>query len=114
MSVHPGQAIIAGYRWALRIEMTAAAFPPGVAIKGHVRRQVGDDTPLCQLSTEDGSLVRVDDTHLDIIIAGDKSTNWHKGAVVMDFVRTDTVPDAYLGFMLTVPVAVPVTRNLAP
>jgi hypothetical protein len=114
MSIHQGQAIIAGYRWACRIEMDVTAFPVGATFKGQVRRQVGDEQPLVQLSTEDGSLARVDDTHLDIIIAGDKSKDWHKGSVVMDLVRTDTDPDTYLGFQLTVPVALPVTRGLVP
>lgn len=111
-NVQSGPAIVAGYKWSLRIEASAAAFPVGVAITGHVRRKVGDEQPLATLSTANGKIVRVDDAHIDIFIDGDLSEAWSPGSVVMDFVRTDVDPDAYLGFILTVPVVLPVTRGL--
>lgn len=112
-NVQSGPAIVAGYNWSLRIEADTAAFPVGVAITGHVRRKVGDAAPLATLSTATGEIVRVDDRHIDITIDGDASKEWKPGTVVMDFVRTDVDPDAYLGFKLTVPVELPVTRGLA-
>jgi hypothetical protein len=110
--VQSGPAIVAGYNWSLRIEADTLAFPAGVAITGHVRRKVGDAVPLATLSTSTGEIARVDDTHIDIVIPGSASADWKAGTVVMDFVRTDVDPDAYLGFILTVPVVLPVTRGL--
>ena len=110
--VQVGPAIMAGYNWSLRIETDISAFPSGVAITGHVRRKVGDATILATLSTAGAQIVRVDDTHIDIAIPGATSKDWPPGTVTMDFVRTDVDPDAYLGFVLTVPVALPVTRGL--
>jgi hypothetical protein len=112
-SVQDGNAIAAGYYWSTRIEMDVAAFPVGVQMTGHVRRKVSDAEPLATLSTSDGSIIRVDDTHIDIVIDGEVSASWAPGSVVLDLVRTDTDPDKYLGFILTVPVIMPVTRGLA-
>jgi hypothetical protein len=109
--VQSGPAIVAGYNWSLRIEADTAAFPAGVTITGHVRRKVGDGAILITLTTA-AEIVRVDDSHIDISIPGSASADWTPGTVVMDFVRTDVDPDAYLGFILTVPVVLPVTRGL--
>lgn len=111
-TVQNGSAIMAGYNWSLRIQADTAAFPAGVAISGHVRRKVGDDEVLALLTTANGRIARFDDRHIDISIPGSVSQNWKAGTVVMDFVRTDVDPDAYLGFILTVPVQLPVTRGL--
>ena len=111
-TVQAGPAVVAGYNWSLRIEANSAAFPAGVAITGQVRRKVGDATILATLTTAGGQIVRVDDTHIDISIPGATSKDWAAGNVVMDFVRTDVNPDSYLGFILTVPVVMPVTRGL--
>jgi hypothetical protein len=112
-SIQEGDAIVAGYRWSLRIEMDVVAFPVGVRLVGHVRRKIGDAIKLADLSTDDGTIVRVDDTHIDIVLDGDVSAQWAAGTVVMDLVRVDTDPDRHLGFKLTVPVELPVTRGLA-
>jgi hypothetical protein len=112
-SVQDGNAIAAGYFWSTRIEMDVVAFPVGVQMTGHVRRKVSDADVLATLSTNDGTIVRVDDTHVDIVIGGETSASWAPGTVVLDLVRTDTDPDKYLGFILTVPVVLPVTRGLA-
>ena len=110
--IQAGPAIVAGYNWSLRIVADTAAFPSGVAITGHVRRKIADAAPLVTLSTAAGQIVRVDDFRIDITIPGAASREWAPGDVVMDFVRTDVDPDAYLGFRLTVPVTIPVTRGL--
>ena len=36
------------------------------------------------------------------------------GRVVLDLVRTDLAPDLHLGFLLELPVILPVTRGLVP
>ena len=112
-TVQQGEAIVVGYRWALRIAMDVAAFPSGVSLAGHVRRKLGDPAPLTTLSTEAASILRVDDRQIDIVLEGAVTAEWPPGEVVMDFVRTDVDPDRYLGFRLTIPVVLPVTRGLA-
>lgn len=111
-SIQTGAAIVAGYRWSLRIKANTTAFPSGVAITGHVRRKIGDANVLATLTTDNGKIVRVDNNNIDIFVDGETSKDWTPGTVVMDFVRTDVDPDAYLGFILTVPVSLPVTRGL--
>ncbi len=112
-TVESGGAIIAGYRWSVRLELDANAFPEGVAITGHVRRRVEDESVLATISTTNGGVLRVDSRTIDLVIAGTASQDWAPGEVVLDLVRTDTAPDSYLGFRLTVPVMRPVTRGLA-
>lgn len=112
-TVQPGDAIVSGYRWSLRIAMDVAAFPVGVSLAGHVRRKLGDLLPLATLSTAAASILRVDDRQIDIVLEGSVTADWQAGEVVMDLVRTDVDPDRYLGFRLTVPVVLPVTRGLA-
>jgi hypothetical protein len=106
-----GPAIVAGYQWSLRIEADTEIFPSGSAIVGQVRRKATDTTILATLSTTDGTIVRVNDSTIDLFIDGETSADWEPGTVVMDFVRTDENPDRYLGFVLTVPVVLPVTRG---
>jgi len=112
-TVESGGAIIAGYRWSVRLELDADAFPEGVVITGHVRRRIEDEMVLATISTANGGVVRVNSRTIDLVIAGTISRNWSAGEVVLDLVRTDTDPDSYLGFRLTVPVMRPVTRGLA-
>lgn len=111
-TVQIGPAIVAGYNWSLRLIADDDAFPEGVAIIGHVRRKVADTVKLATLSTANGGVTRVDNRQVDIHIDPDVSKDWTAGSVVMDFVRTDVEPDAYLGFVLTVPVVLPVTRGI--
>jgi hypothetical protein len=108
-----GPAIIRGYRWApqLKVRSTVAVFPDGVALLAQVRATV-DGNVLTTLTTGVGSLVRVDDTTLTVIIDGATSVDWDVTSVVFDVVRTDTTPDTHLGFTVTVPVVQPVTRGL--
>ena len=112
-TLQEGSAIAAGYLWSLRIEMDVDAFPVGVSLRGHVRRRVNDTVILASLSTVDGSIVRLDSRSIDIVLTGETTKSWAAGTVVLDLVRTDTDPDQYLGFTLTVPVVLTVTRNLA-
>ena len=111
-SVENGGAIIAGYQWSVRLELDADAFPEGVAITGQVRKRVEDETVLATISIANGGVVRVDSRTIDLVIPGAISQDWKAGEVVLDLVRTDTDPDRYLGFRLSIPVIRAVTRGL--
>lgn len=110
MSVQTGSAIIAGYIWRQRLQVTAEAppFPEGVTLRAQVRKSRAATEELATLTTENGGLVRVDDNSIDIVIAGASSTDW-RDSVMLDIVRTDLDDDEHLGIQLTVPVMMPVT-----
>lgn len=104
-----GRALVAGYEWRQRFVSPVALFPASASFTAHVRRTIADADPLATLTTGNGGLVRVDDTTLEVVIAGSASTTWPAGSVVFDVVRTDGTQQ-HLGFRVTVPVAAAVTR----
>jgi hypothetical protein len=53
---------------------------------------------------------RVDGRTLEIIVAPAVTGALTSGTVVLDLVRTDLTPDRHLGFLLEIPVVLPVTR----
>jgi hypothetical protein len=105
-----GKAITAGFPWSIRVTMSEIAFPSGAVLVGHVRRRVDDTAILAELSTANGRIARVDDYSVDVSIPGSVSDEWAPGTVTFDIARTDLDPDQYLGFRITVPVLLPVTR----
>lgn len=110
-----GAPIRIGYEWRQRLSVptTPAPFPSGVTFTSHVRANRSDTTVLATLTTDNGGLVRISDTEIDIVIPVSATTVMQAGTVVMDIVRTDTAPDVHLGFELKIPVILPVTRGLA-
>lgn len=113
MSTTGGTSIVAGYEWRqrLRVRSSEPAFPSGVTLVGHVRSPLESATPLATLTTADGTITRVDNETVQLVIAGATSVSWTAyEAVLLDLVRTDTDPDQHLGFRLTIPVEMPVTR----
>jgi hypothetical protein len=109
-----GRPIVAGYEWRQRVraQATVPLFPAGVALTGQIRANLADASPLATLSTGAGSITRIDDDTIELVLAGADSAAWAAKPVVLDFVRTDTSPDVHLGFRLTIPVVRPVTRGL--
>jgi hypothetical protein len=110
LTVQEGPVILIGYEYRLQLEAAADAFPEGASFVGQVRSAITAATTLAELSTAAGSVLRVDDHTLEILLAPEVTANLVPGMVVLDLVRTDLSPDRHLGFMLEVPVALPVTR----
>mgnify|MGYP001765371542 CR=1 FL=1 len=104
-----GRALVAGYEWRQRFVSPVALFPSAATFTAQIRRTVADAEPLATLTTGNGGVVRVDDTTLDVIVAGATSAGWTAGSVVFDVVRSDGTAQ-HLGFRVTVPVVMPVTR----
>jgi hypothetical protein len=104
---------MAGYEWRLRIASDVAAFPAGCDLVAHVRRKVTDAAIAATLSTDNGGIVRISDTEIEFRLSGAASAGWASGRAVIDVVRRDVDPDEHLGFVLDVPVMLPVTRGLA-
>lgn len=108
-------SLIAGYEWRQRLAVLGSdtpVFPVGVTLAAHIRRKRADAAPLATLTSDNGGLLRVSDSEIDIVIGGSISADWPVGEVVLDLVRTDTDPDKHLGIGLRIPVVLPVTRGL--
>jgi hypothetical protein len=114
LTVQEGPVILIGYEYRLQLEAEAALFPEGASFAGQVRSAITTATVVAELSTAAGSVLRVDNRTLEIILAPEVTANLAPGMVVLDLVRTDLTPDRHLGFVLEVPVALPVTRLSVP
>lgn len=105
-----GPIIFRGYVYRVRL---AIANESGATYTGQVRSTEDSDTILATLTSADGEITRVDDSHIDIEIPAARTAEMAEGTVVFDMVRTDTDPDTHMGFRLTIPVDDPITRGLA-
>lgn len=109
-SVQEGPVILIGYEYRLQIEAEADLFPEGAVFAGQVRSAIAAATMVADLSSAAGSVLRVDDRTLEIVLAPAVTASLAPGMVVLDLVRTDLTPDRHLGFLLEIPVTLPVTR----
>ena len=107
-TVQAGSAIAIGWPYAITITSPSAIFPVGAVFKADFKRTRTDLTPLFELTTANGGLVRVTDLSLTVAVSSAQSALLSVGSVVVDIARTD-IPN-YLGFVLTIPVLQPVTR----
>jgi ABC-type arginine transport system ATPase subunit len=114
LTVQEGPVILIGYEYRLQLEAEADLFPESASFVGQVRSAITVATVMAELSSAAGSVLRVDDHTLEIVLAPEVTANLAPGMVVLDLVRTDLTPDRHLGFMLEVPVALPVTRLSVP
>jgi hypothetical protein len=109
-SLQEGPVILIGYEYRLQLQAESDLFPEGASFAGQVRSAITAATVVAELSSAAGSVLRVDVRTLEIVLAPEVTANLVPGMVVLDLVRTDLSPDRHLGFMLEVPVALPVTR----
>ena len=108
--VQEGPVILIGYEYRLQLEAEANLFPNGASFAGQVRSAITAATVVAELSSAAGSVLRVDDRTLEIVLAPAVTAGLAPGGIVLDLVRTDLEPDRHLGFVLEIPVALPVTR----
>ena len=108
--VQEGLVILIGYEYRLQLEAEANLFPNGASFAGQVRSAITAATVVAELSSAAGSVLRVDDRTLEIVLAPAVTAGLAPGGIVLDLVRTDLEPDRHLGFVLEIPVALPVTR----
>jgi hypothetical protein len=109
-----GPAILIGYAWRLQIEAEAPIFADGASYAGHLRLKPSDPTLLAELSSDDGGIQHITTTVLELSLTPSQTAGLSPGRVVLDLVRTDLEPDLHLGFLIEVPVLLPVTRGLSP
>ena len=109
-----GPAILIGYAWRLQIEAEAPVFAEAASYAGHLRLKPSDPTLLAELSSADGGIEHVKETVLELSLTSSQTASLTPGRVVLDLVRTDLEPDLHLGFLIEIPVILPVTRGLSP
>ena len=51
---------------------------------------------------------------LELSLTPSQTAGLSPGRVMLDLVRTDLEPDLHLGFLIEIPVMLPVTRGLSP
>ena len=114
LSVQEGPVILIGYEYRLQLQAAAVLFPEGAHFVGQLRASITAASVLAELSSAAGSILRLDDHTMEIILAPELTAGLSPGGIVLDLVRTDLTPDRHLGFLLEVPVALPVTRFPMP
>ncbi len=111
--VVPGRSIQAGYEWRLGVTVAGVgSFDEGATFTAQVRPLGNLETLLVELSSDDGTIIRNGADELELVIPASASASWPARHVVLDVVRTDLPAAQHLGFRLTVPVVVPVTRGI--
>lgn len=109
-SLQEGPVILIGYEYRLQLQAEADLFPEGASFAGQVRSAITAETMVAEVSSAGGNVLRVDGRTLEIVLAPAVTASLAPGGVVLDLVRTDLEPDRHLGFVLEIPVALPVTR----
>ena len=109
-----GPAILIGYAWRLQIEAEAPVFAEAASYAGHLRLKPSDPAVLAVLSSADGGIQHITATVLELSLTPSQTAALAPGRVVLDLVRTDLEPNLHLGFLLEIPVMLPVTRGLSP
>lgn len=110
LSTQEGPIILIGYEYRLPLQAETDLFPEAAAFAGQLRRTVSDSTVLATISTANGGVLRRDARTLEIVFPPEVTAGLSPGSVVLDLVRTDVSPDQHLGFVLDIPVSLPVTR----
>ena len=113
-TVSEGPAILIGYAWRLQIEAERPIFAKAASYAGHLRLKPSDPTLLAELSSTDGGIQHITETVLELSLTPSQTATLSPGRVMLDLVRTDLEPDLHLGFLLEIPVILPVTRGLGP
>ena len=112
VSTLEGPVILIGYEYRLQLQADTALFPEACVLAGQMRTRLAALDVIATLLSATGSLIRIDDYTLEIVVAADVTAALIPGSVVVDFVRTDLTPERPLGFSLEIPVQQSVTRGL--
>jgi len=113
-TVTEGPAVLIGYGWRLQIEAEAPVFVESAIYAGQIRERPNAAEVLATLTSADHGIMRISDSVLELALHPDQTAGLTPGRIVLDLVRTDLDPSVHLGFLLEIPVILPVTRGLAP
>ena len=112
VAIIEGPAILIGYAYRLEVESEAPLFPALAEMVAQVRLKPSATDILATLTTAEGTLVRQSDCLMSLTIPAQDTSHFEPGSVVLDMVRVDVRPALPLGFLLEIPVMLPVTRGL--
>jgi hypothetical protein len=107
-------AIARGYPYKARLWVRRDAdgetqpFPEGCTLLADIALFVGA-VAVTSLSTEDGTITRIDDDTIEIVIPGAATALLTNTSAQLDLVRTDPSPDEWLGLRVQLPVEQPIT-----
>lgn len=103
--------IARGFHYAFQVRVTDVepAFPLGCELKAEVRTHLKAATVAGTLTTAAGTLIRLDDDTVELRMTGSITARLDNSSAVLDLVRTDLTPDAWLGVQVVLPVVQPVT-----
>jgi hypothetical protein len=111
--VQPTPPIARGYpypfRWHSPVsEGEPAPFPAGCTLLADVALHAGG-VAVATLSTEAGSIVRIDDTTIELRLSPADTAGLTVKTALIDLVRTDPSPDTWMGLKVQLPVEQPIT-----
>ena len=112
VAIVEGPAIFIGYAYRLDLETEAPLFPQAAELVAQVRLKPSAPDVLATLRTQDGTLMRQSDCLLSLTIRAHDTSRFEPGSVVLDMARIDASPALPLGFLLEIPVMLPLTRGL--
>jgi hypothetical protein len=107
-------AIARGYPYKARLWVRPDAdgetqpFPEGCTLLADIALFVGGPA-VATLSTEDGTITRIDDDTVEVSIPGAATALLTNTTAQLDLVRTDPSPDEWLGLRVQLPVEQPIT-----
>jgi hypothetical protein len=107
-------AIARGYPYKMRLWVSPVSegeprpFPEGCSLLADVAVFLGGPA-VASLSTESGTIVRIDDDTIELTIPGAATALLTNTSAQLDLVRTDPTPDEWLGLQVSLPVVQPVT-----
>lgn len=105
------RSINPGFEWRLRIVVSGAlTFEADARYAAQVRPQINQPA-LATMTTENGGIRRINSRTLELFLTADATADMAPGAVLVDVVRVFPTPVQNLGFRLTVPVKLSVTRE---
>lgn len=118
LSTQEGPSIQIGYPYRNRVVVKApdggpgpALFPSGATFRAQVRSRRDISSLFVELTTENGRIVRVSDTEIEIYIPAAETLDMPAGqSIILDFARTDLIEPEHLRIALKIPVVMSVTR----
>ena len=86
-SLQEGPVILIGYEYHLQLQAEVDLFPEGAIFAGQVRSAICAASMVAELSSAAGSVLRVDDRTLEIVLAPAVTASLTPGGVVLEIGR---------------------------
>lgn len=106
--------LVAGSTYTIRLEAEADLFPAEARYYGEARRAVADSAPLMSVSSDAGSVIRINARALDVTFAGAMTKDWRFSTVIFDLWRVDLADPRIWTATVQVPVVRPATPRPQP